>query len=453
MELEITLQPKQREALEKSETTPVLFFGGAKGGGKSYLVRAREVKRRLLYRCTRGLIVRKTFPELLANHIRPFFKEYPMTREWYNKAEKTIYWPNGSTTEFSYLGNTDDVYTYQGREYDDEAIDEVTQHEWEVVRILRSSLRTANAQIKPTMLLTGNPGGIGHQEVKRIFIDRKFRPEENPDDFDFVQAYVSDNEALMAADPEYIKRLQDLPEHLRKAYLEGDWNIFAGQAFPELSRHVHIIAPFELREPVRWFAGYDWGHEHPFGFVLMGMIPDKKIYVTGYLRSNHKTVEQQAAMIKTLVGERRVVTYLGSDAFRTDRGPTIASQLQSHLPNLQLVKASTGRVHGVSVIREQIAYQNTSKGMPTLYFFKNCEEVYDQVAAMQYDDKKPEDVLKMDATNGEGGDDLYDAFRYGLTSYLSPLQPKSDPLSPHSAEYLMKLIELDSLKARALTRL
>lgn len=454
MELTITLQPKQREALNKSEVTPVLFFGGAKGGGKSYLVRGREVKRRLLYRGTKGLIVRKTFPELLANHIRQFFKEYPETREWYNKSEKTIYWPNGSTTEFSYLGSVDDVYTYQGREYDDISVDEVTQHEWEVIRILRSSLRTANPQIKPTMFLTGNPGGIGHQEVKRIFIDRRFHPNENPDDFAFVQAFVDDNQALMDADPAYKKRLLDLPEHLRKAYLEGDWNIFAGQAFPELARHVHIIPPFELPEPVRWFAGYDWGHEHPFAFVLCGMTHDKKVYVTGHVYAQHKNIEQQVLMIKNLIGEKKPIVYLGHDAFQ-DRGhPTIARQLQQALPGLQLLKATTKRIHGVSILREQIAYQNTTKGYPNLRFFKNAEEVYDQVASMQYDDKKPEDALKMDANSeGEGGDDLYDALRYALASYLSPLNLPDKNIDKTSGEYLLKLIENEGLKSRALSHL
>ena len=178
---------------------------------------------------TRGLIVRKTYPELLSNHIRMFFKEYPPVRQWYNKSEKAIYWPNGSITEFSYLKNTDDVYTYQGREYEDIDIDEVTQHEEDVFKILRSSCRTANEDFKraggiPTMLLTGNPGGIGHGWVKRIFIDRQFKDEENPSDFSFVPAKVEDNAALMDNDPEYVKRLNDLPEHLRMYCFSWNWS-------------------------------------------------------------------------------------------------------------------------------------------------------------------------------------------------------------------------------------
>lgn len=267
MDLEIKLQPKQREAFYKSFDTPVLFYGGAKGGGKSHLIRAREVYRRLKFSNSSGLIVRKTFPELKANHIRKFFKEYPILRQWYNKADKTIYWPNGSTTEFSYLKNTDDVYTYQGREYDDISIDEITQHEEEVFEVLRSSLRTTDPTLSPTVLLTGNPGGIGHGWVKRIFIDRDFKDDEDPDDFAFIQAFVQDNKALMDADPKYVRRLDNLPDHLRRAYKDGDWDIFAGQVFDwranKDGKEYHVIAPRPIPENAVRFISIDWGGNAP----------------------------------------------------------------------------------------------------------------------------------------------------------------------------------------------
>lgn len=267
MEIKVSLQPKQRKALYASEVTPVLFYGGAKGGGKSYLIRARQVIRRLKYPNTKGLIVRKTYPELLSNHIRQFFKEYPIVKKWFNKSEKAIYWPNGSITEFSYLKNTDDVYTYQGREYEDIDIDEITQHEETVFKILRSSNRTINPNIKPTMLLTGNPGGVGHGWVKRIFIDRNFKDNENPKDFDFIPAKVQDNAALMENDPAYIKRLDDLPEHLRRAYKEGNWDIFAGQVFEFMptkdGKPYHVIRPQPLPEYSTKFISIDWGGNAP----------------------------------------------------------------------------------------------------------------------------------------------------------------------------------------------
>lgn len=196
-----------------------------------------------------------------------FFTEHPEVKDWYNKSEKTIYWPNGSTTEFSYLQHTDDVYTYQGREYEDISVDEVTQHDEEVFKILRSSNRTTNDSISPTMFLTGNPGGIGHAWVKRIFVDKEYTKNETPQDFGFVQAMVKDNLALMDADPAYIKRLMDLPDDKRRAYLEGDWDIFAGQVFHDFKRSIHVINPIlpSKRFPVSLWM--DWGYSEKSAFA------------------------------------------------------------------------------------------------------------------------------------------------------------------------------------------
>lgn len=439
MEITVTLQPKQREALQVSDVTPVTFYGGAKGGGKSHLVRARELIRRMKYSNTKGLIVRKTYPELLANHIRPFFTEYPLARDWYNKSEKTIYWPNGSTTEFSYLRSTDDVYTYQGREYEDISVDEVTQHEWEVIKVLRSSNRTTNKNIKPSMLLTGNPGGIGHQAVKRVFVDRQFTENERPEDFAFVQAFVQDNKALMEADPEYIQRLRDLPEHLRKAYLDGDWNIFAGQAFDELERSVHLVEPFTLPQHTKYFAGYDWGFNHPFAFVLFAITQDKSIYAVNMVKAQKKRPDQQAEMIKKIVGTKRINVYAGHDIWAKRGGPTIVQQLRDELPNLTFIQAVTDREQGVSQIRKLLAHRGTETGIPQLKIFKNIPEVYENLASMQYDDKKPESVMKIDADeNGVGGDDVFDATRYGLTTYLRPSGVPNKGIQPGTGSELLK---------------
>lgn len=431
MEINITLQSKQKEALYKSFATPVLFYGGSKGGGKSYLIRARQVYRRLAHPGTKGLIVRKTYPELIANHIRPFFAEYPYTRDWYNKSEKTIYWPNGSTTEFSYLKATDDVYTYQGREYDDIDLDEITQHEEEVFKILRTSNRTIHScndscaekiTYRPTMLLTGNPGGVGHQWVKRIFIDNQFKNRENPTDFVFIPAFVQDNKALLRADPEYLRRLEDLPDHLRRAYLHGDWNIHAGLAFTELSDHVHVIDPFEFIDPsVRWFGGFDWGYQHPFGFVLCAIDSKSNIFVTNYSHQQFKRPDEQGAIVKEIIGNKRPIIYTGHDVWAKRGGPEIIKQLRDACPQAIWTKAYIDRVQGVAQLRKLFAYQNTEKLKPQLYFFRNTLPVFNQVASMQFDPKKPEDVLKSNADSfGGGGDDLYDAVRYAVTTWLRP---------------------------------
>lgn len=419
-----TVQPRQREALRASKSTPVLFYGGAKGGGKSYLVRFREIRRRLKYPNTKGLIVRKTYPELLSNHIRKFFEEYPETVKWFNKSEKVIHYPNGSITELSYLSNETDVYTYQGREYEDISIDEITQHEEQTFKILRTSLRTTNPNIKPRMLLTGNPGGIGHQWVKRIFIDKQYRGGEMPDDYGFIQAFVSDNTALLKADPEYVRRLEDLPDHLRKAYLEGDWNIFAGQAFPELSTATHIIQPFTLPPNTKYFFSFDPGYNHPFAFIVFAMVPEGTLYVTNYITGRLMMTREIAEKIRELNLKGEI--YSGQDLWYPGRGGG-KSLLDEFMENgidaqhgYHWIRAKTDRIRGVQAVRKYVNPKGYSDNKPRVFFFSNAQPVYDTVASMQIDPKNPEDVVKVDALDGVGGDDLYDAFRYGVMSRVYP---------------------------------
>jgi len=408
-----SIQPKQKEALKLSLTTPVLFYGGAKGGGKSWLVRCREIARRLKYPGTRGLIIRKSYPELRANHISMMFKEHPILRSWYNKSEKTLHYPNGSSTEFSYLSSIDDVYTYQGREYEDISVDEATQHDWEVITVLRSSNRTTNPNINPTMLLTGNPGGPGHNSVKRIFIDRDFRDNENPDDYAFVQAFVTDNTALMTADPDYVKRLQNLPEHLRKAYLDGDWTIFAGQMFSMLTHAKHVIDPIKLPIGTQYFAGYDYGYNHPFAFVVCALTPSGEYFVVSHIRERFFDVADQAKlMLKMLENKGKVIVYAGHDIFDTRQGGnrTIEDQLYDAgfaKSGHAIMRAGIDHVNGIAEMRKAFALR--PDGTPNLRFFRNAQEVYDSIAEQQIDPNKPEDVIKINASDGEGGDDLYDA--------------------------------------------
>jgi phage terminase large subunit len=303
------------------------------------------------------------------------------------------------------------------------------------MRVLRSSNRTTLKTITPTMFLTGNPGGIGHQAIKRIFIDRDFRGNEKPDDYAFVQAFVQDNQALMEADPSYIQRLKELPEHLRKAYLEGDWNIFAGQAFEQLSKSVHVVEPFKLSSDVKYFAGYDWGYSHPFAFVLFGITQNKKIYLIAVVSDVKKEIKEQADLIRNVVGDKHLTVYAGHDIWAKRSGPKMVDDLRNELPNLSFVQANIDRIQGVAQIRKLIS---TRDGDPQLYIFKNAIEAYENLASMQYDEKKPEDVLKINANeNGVGGDDIFDSIRYGLNTYLNPKHIKKGKPDPKSGQALL----------------
>jgi hypothetical protein len=245
----------------------------------------------------------------------------------------------------------------------------------------------------------------------------------------------------MEADPEYVRRLEDLPIHLKKAYLYGDWNIFSGLAFTELQRHVHVIKPFELPPHTKYFGGYDWGYRHPFAFTLCAITVDKKIYVVGHVGSKGKLPPEQAEMIKRLVGDKDIRIYCSPDAYALRGSIKVIDELRATAPQYSWVRANDDRVQGVQTLRKLFAYEGTKTGIPQLQFFENTEPVFDQIASMQYDDRRPEDVVKVDADDfGYGGDDLYDCLRYNLHTHLHPPKSPAKPKDINSGSYILDQI-------------
>ena len=128
LDIRVGLQEKQfklLEAVRKGQRHP--FYGGAKGGGKSYASRIILLTMLLENPGTTGLLVRRTFKQLIGNHIRPLFMEFPKLQDWYNKSEGVLYCENGSQLVFGHCEHEDDVFQYQGQEFDYVAVEEVTQ--------------------------------------------------------------------------------------------------------------------------------------------------------------------------------------------------------------------------------------------------------------------------------------------------------------------------------------
>lgn len=447
-ELRLTYQPKQmlaRNVIQK-DGIPYLFYGGAKGGGKSKFTRNKEIERRLRYAGTTGVIIRKTYPELLSNHIRKFWMEFPFTKDWFNKAEKAIYYPNGSVTEFKYLKNTDDVYNFQGIEYDDIALDEATQHEEEVFKILKTSLRQAPEimerypDFRPSFLLTGNPGGIGHAWVKRLFVDRDFQPGEHPADYRFIQAMIDDNPIFLKANPQYKRNLEDLPEELRKAYLLGDWEIFAGQYFKKLRRDKHLVNPFRIPDDWLHWRSLDWGYEHDTVVLWWAANPKGDVFIYRIYKKSGVVASKMSREVAdmTLKDENIVTTVAGHDCWakitssdaQSER--TLADIIQNN--GLEIEKAVTDRVNGWMNLRELLEWDETHE--PRLKIFSTCEEVFKDLQKLVHDPKHPEDVLKM------AGDDTGDCARYGGMYYMKA-RGSEPPMTEHE-RIIAELTEEDN---------
>ncbi|MBQ9544094.1 MAG: phage terminase large subunit [Clostridia bacterium] len=246
-------------------------FGGARGGGKSWAVRTKAKLLCLKFAGIKVCIIRKTYPELKANHIDALTAELKDAAK-YRAADREFLFFNSSRLALRSCRADSELTKFQGTEYDVVFIDEATQFSEEAFRVISATVRGVNSFPK-RVYLTCNPGGVGHSWVKRLFIDRRYKRGERAEDYSFIKSLVSDNPALAARDPLYRERLEALPEKLRRAWLDGDWDIFEGQFFEEFRdvpehyadrRFTHVIDPFEVPSDWTLWRSYDFGYGKPF---------------------------------------------------------------------------------------------------------------------------------------------------------------------------------------------
>lgn len=445
MNIEVDLpQDKQKQALISLKNYPVVFYGGAKGGGKSWLVRYWQNLRRLKYPGTVGVIIRKTYAELQANHIEKFWREYPSLRDYYNKSDKVIRYPNGSLLYFRHLGHVDDVYNFQGAEYDDIALDECTQHSEETFKTLRSSNRTVN-NIQPRFLLTGNPGGIGHGWVKRIFIDNQLIPlQEDPSEFGFVQAKVYDNNKLMDMDPGYVRRLEGLPDEKRRMYLNGDWDVFAGQFFGKWRQEKHVIKPrFELKDaPSNWTyrLGLDNGTLRPRAVVLIAQDNDGKVEVLWEYYRTNETISTAAINVKTQLKEIGILDMLQKQCWiaydpamniRNDQTNQRSIDTFREILGMPAVAGINSRVEGASVFQDYVDWDQFKE--PMFRVWNTCANTVRSLPQLVYAENGTEDV------ETDSDDHIYDAIRYAMMSLRKkPQRFKNDSVARNNIQSYTK---------------
>jgi hypothetical protein len=451
IDLEINLQPKQKLFKEYIEKYPVTLFGGAKGGGKSKGLRLILLLRRFQYAGSHGAIFRRTYPELEGNHIRPLLEEFPALQKYWNSSKKLLTLPNGSTLQFCHCNNESDISLYQGREFHDLAIDEAGQWTESMFRKLQGSNRSSKEGIEAKTILTGNPGGPGHKWLKRLFIERRFNERERPNDYAFIQALVDDNPALLSIDPDYVHRLESEPnEALRKAYRHGSWDIFAGQFFNEISRDVHLIKSMPIPRHWNRFGAYDYGFNHPAAFGWFVVDEDGNVIQYRELVQAGLRVDQFAERVNQYPDTTQLQSIVaGHDCWAKkamiNRGstPTIAEEFLKH--NLILTRAKIDRVQGASQVRNYLAWRDLKNGnsSPRFTMFDSCPISFDALTRMEHDPDHVEDVLKIDALEGDpmSGDDAYDMVRYALMSRPLISQAERIKHAPGSSEWAQQEVE------------
>lgn len=443
MELKIPKPNPKQEMFFKSKARYV-GFGGARGGGKSWAVRIKAILLCLFYSGISVLIIRKTYPELEENHIK-IMRLMLQGIARYNDKNKRLTFPNGSTITFRYCQNDKDVDKFQGTQWDVIFFDEATLlSEYQLTTIAATNRGINN--FPKRIYYTCNPGGQGHAYIKRIFIDRKYKDNENPDDYEFIQSLVFDNEILMKTNPDYIATLKALPPKKLKAWLYGEWDVFEGQFFEEFRddpehytdrKYTHVIEPFEIPSGWKIYRSFDWGYSKPFSCDWWAVDYDGRAYLilqyygcTGQpnegLKLNHYEVFKEIRKVETShrwLRGKHIEGVADPAIWNAESGESIAEAAENCF--VYFDKADNSRINGWMQCHYRLQFDE--EGYPMVYFFNTCKHAIRTIPLLMYSETKVEDL------NTDLEDHFADSFRYFCMSRpITPIEAKQKPDIPAS---------------------
>jgi hypothetical protein len=393
-------------------------YGGARGGGKSHWLLAQmgadDCQRVPGLKC---LLLRKVGKANLEHFEDLRRRLFGKLKHDFSAFRGVLTFANGSRIIAGHFQNEKDIDAYLGLEYDVIGIEEATTLTARKYQDISTCCRTSKSNFRPRIYSTTNPGGVGHGWYRTKFVLPMLEKRET--ETRFIPARVTDNRWN---NPEYVRVLQNLTGWQKRAWLDGDWDIAAGQYFTTLRREVHVVQDFDETRAREWFVALDYGFAH-YTVALLGCTDgDGNIFVVDEHAERLWLPERHAAAIKAMlarhkIGNRKLAVedlkriVAGADVFsRQSDGTTIAAQYAKH--GLSLRCANTDRVNGWAEILTR--FGDIDGGIrPTLFIHKRCGRLLETLPALQHDPNRPEDVLKVDADeDGIGGDDCADALRY-----------------------------------------
>lgn len=410
--------PRQRSFMQTVKDNTYILYGGAAGGGKSYILRWELVYLLLEWYKHTGIkgirvgLFCEDYPSLKDRQLSKIRMEFPEWLGKYRETDHDFILANSLGGGVICFRNLDKPSKYLSSEFAAIAIDELTLNDQSVFDFLRMRLRWVGINDTKFIAAT-NPGGRGHLWVKNLFIDRNMPPEMQAfaSQVAFVPATVDDNPHISEA---YKAQLDTLPEKLRKAYRDGDWNIFEGQVFEEFRNDEHVIQPFPI--PADWprYRSMDWGYTKPYAIYEYATDYDGVVYVIGEWygckpgtvnTGTQETAREVARKVKHIAGafgiaDPAIWQRTGHD------GPTIAEIFAGE--GVSWVPADNDRMAGLMQVHMRLKEHK-------LKIFSSCRHLIRTLPALTYDKHKVEDV------DTEEEDHAYDSLRYFLMS--RPMSP------------------------------
>lgn len=443
------------------------LYGGAAGGGKSEALIA-EALRQVEIPHYKGLILRKTFPqlsELIDKSLSLYPKAYPGAK--YNSTAHTWTFPSGAKIIFGSLNHTQDKINYQGKAYDFIGFDELTHFTLEEYMYLYSRNRPNGPGTRVYIRATTNPGGIGHGWVKERFITpappmttiqtevEVARPDGSRALMKrsrvFVPATVFDNKKLLENDPNYLANLAMMPEAEKNALLYGSWDSFDGQVFTEWKndpahyddqRFTHVIRPFSIPKDWKIYRGFDFGYAKPFSVGWYAVDHEGRIYrikefygCTGTpnvgvryepakIAGEIKQAEQDDPMLRG----RKIIGIADPSIFDESRGESVARMMERQ--GVYWEPGDNTRIAGKMQYHYRLAFDK--EGIPMFYTFSTCKHFIRTIPVLVYDQRHVEDV------DSSQEDHIYDECRYVFMEHPisprqnePPVQELFDPLELH----------------------
>lgn len=439
---------RQRECFKALRRFRFVLYGGAMGGGKSYMLRWWCVVQCGYYFARYGIrnvrvgLFSEDYPTLVDRQISKIKFEFPA---WLGKISesrtegfnfKVCEALGGGTIAFR---NLDDPSKYNSAEFASIAVEELTKNKEVVFHELRKRMRWPGIPDSDTRFLGAtNPGGPGHAWVKRFWLDKDFPPEMGSiaAEFAYVQSKAQDNPHLSAG---YYESLLTLPSEMAKAYAEGDWDLFAGQYFSEWRKEVHVCEPFEI--PWYWKIERcgDWGEANPCAHLWIATNTEGYKFVIGEVYGKDMSILQQAEAIHAFEAGKSVrkVGILDAPA-ALGALRSIHDQFADY--GVRYVKPSKGpgsRVTKWRMIHEALAFERDENGKvkrePKLKVFSTCKHLIRTLPTLEHDANNPEDL------DTDGEDHAADALacHYAGPAQDSPPTPESE-MSDEEAAFMRR---------------